>query len=774
MVDVRLPSHLDERCVRHPGPPAETPQYVLHWMRAALRLDENPTFDVACTMAEHLGLPVVIYQGIDERYPHASYRHHRFLLEGAADVAHRAKELGVKHVLHVARDGHREPSLLHLATEAAVVVTDLVDLEPWSAWTSAVAKVRPVVEVDAHCVLPRPVFGRTADRPFRFRDATKREMKRRMGQPWPRCQAELVALPATWSPPFMPVDAADALHRDGAVSLLAGCRIDPTVVPVSGMTGGASAGMARWVAYLNEGLSRYHRTRNNAANRGGVSGMSPWLHHGMVAATRLVRDAAEHGTKGAEKFLDEMLVFREHAYHHAHDVDRPHAWDRIPDWARASWRSTALVHPARSAMDLERAQSSDVLWNAAQRGMVRHGVMHNNVRMTWGKGTVQWMEDPEEAMRLTQDLNDRYALDGRNPNSIAGVMWCFGLFDRPFDPPEARMGRVRRRDPRDHAARLDLKAYRAWTEANAGGKRLNVGIVGGGLSGRFAARLLSDLGHEVTVYDKGRRASGRLSDRTSSDGTPFQLGAPKVEGWPAWAERHVQDWIERGHLDIDGEHPVVTLPPLLDHLGEGLNVQQLHRVDGLEATAEGARLRIISPEGPMEIDHDHVLVAAPLEQSRALLDTAGIHVDGRSEACWVAWGPAPEHDLNAPSGWTLTRKGRDKATLEVRLDPEQSAADLERSLPEMAALVATTLGLNPDGWSAHRWRFSRPVEGPEGVVHQGPFSVIGDAFGTPIGTAGAALDSAARAVADLHCSVGWQPSVVNARPQQTDLSAWGA
>jgi len=774
MVDVRLPSHLDERCIRHHGPAAAAPIFVLHWMRAALRLDENPTVDVARTMAEGLGLPLLIYQGIDERYPHASYRHHRFLLEGAADVAHRARELNVKHVLHVARDGHREPVLLHLAEQAAVVVTDLVDLAPWSAWTGAVAKVRPVVEVDAHCVLPRPVFGRTANRPFRFKDATKREMKRRMGQPWPRCTATVEPMPPSWAPPFTPIDAAEALRKDGAVSLLAACRIDPSVVPVTDMTGGASAGLARWTAYLNEGLSRYHRTRNNAANRGGVSGMSPWLHHGMVASTRLVRDAAEHGTKGAEKFLDEMLVFREHAYHHAHDVDRPYAWDQIPDWARASWRRTALAHPARSAMDLERAKSSDVLWNAAQRGIMRHGVMHNNVRMTWGKGTVQWMEDPETAMQLTQDLNDRYALDGRNPNSIAGVMWCFGLFDRPFDPPEVRMGRVRRRDARDHAARLDLRAYRGWTEAHAGTKQLNVGIVGGGLSGRFAARLLSDLGHEVTVYDKGRRASGRLSDRTASDGTPFQLGAPKVEGWPSWAERHVQDWIERGFLKVDGEQPVTTLPPLLEYLGEGLNVRQLHRVDGLETTSQGARLRIISPDGPMEVDHDHVLVTAPLEQSRALLDTADIHVDGRSEACWVAWGPAPDADIVAPDGWTLTRRGQDRATLEVRLDPEQSAADLERSLPDMAVVVATTLGLNPDGWAAHRWRFSRPIEGSGVVHHHGPFSVIGDAFGAPIGTAGAALDSAARAVADLHCTIGWQPSEVSAHAQQTDLSAWGA
>jgi deoxyribodipyrimidine photolyase/predicted NAD/FAD-dependent oxidoreductase len=774
MVDALLPSHLDERCLRHSGPEAASPHFVLHWMRAALRLDENPTFDVARTLANRLDLPLLVYQGIDERYPHASYRHHRFLLEGAADVSHRAAELGVKHVLHVARDGHREPVLLRLADEAAVVVTDLVDLPPWSEWTQSVARTRTVIEVDAHCVLPRTVFGRTADRPFRFRDATKRAMKQRMGQPWPRCDHETLPWPESWEPPFTPIDAAAELRNDGAQGLLAACNIDPTVVPVTDMIGGASAGMARWNAYLKEGMGRYHRTRNNAAQRGGVSGMSPWLHHGMVSAMRLVRDAAEHGTKGAEKFLDEMLVFREHAYHHVHDVDRPMDWDRLPDWARASWRRSSLTQPALTSMDLERGRSNDALWNAAQTGMVRHGVMHNNVRMTWGKGTVRWMDEPEAAMRLTQDLNDRYALDGRNPNSVAGVMWCFGLFDRPFDPPEARMGRVRRRDPRDHAARLDMDRYRAWTEAPSGAQRLNVGIVGGGLSGRFAARMLSDLGHDVTVYDKGRRASGRLSDRTADDGTPFQLGAPKLDGWPEWSERHVQDWVERGFLEVDGERPGSTLPPLLDHLGEGLDVRQLHRVDGLESTSNGAQLRIISPGGPMEIEHDHVLVAAPFEQSRALLDTAGIAVVGQSEPCWVAWGPCPKEDPEAPPGWTLTRRGHGGTTLEIRMDAETSAADLERSLPDMAAHVATTLGLDPKGWAAHRWRFSRPIEGPETVVRHGAFSVIGDAFGSPIGTAGAALDSAARAVANLHCTVGWEPSTVESSHQQTDLSTWGA
>ena len=199
--------------------------------------------------------------------------------------------------------------------------------------------------------------------------------------------------------------------------------------------------MTRWNNFLSEGLSRYHRTRNNAAKRGGVSGMSPWLHHGMIAATRLVRDAAQILPLKALKNSLMRCWFSESTHiimptrltihwngatcqDGLENHGKIHAWSKYP----LLW------------MDLERGNTDDPLWNAAQTGIVRHGVMHNNVRMTWGKGTVRWVDDPEEAMSFTQELNDRYALDGRNPNSIAGVMWCYGLFDRPFDPQESEWG----------------------------------------------------------------------------------------------------------------------------------------------------------------------------------------------------------------------------------------------------------------------------------------------------------------------------------------------
>ena len=100
-----LPSHLSERCLFHAGPEVENPTFVLHWMRGAIRLDECPTFDVARLISDSLNLPLLVYQGIDERYPHVSYRHHRFLMEGAADIANRAEELGVEYLLHISREG---------------------------------------------------------------------------------------------------------------------------------------------------------------------------------------------------------------------------------------------------------------------------------------------------------------------------------------------------------------------------------------------------------------------------------------------------------------------------------------------------------------------------------------------------------------------------------------------------------------------------------------------------------------------------------------------
>jgi len=374
-------------------------------------------------------------------------------------------------------------------------------------------------------------------------------------------------------------------------------------------------------------------------------------------------------------------------------------------------------------------------------------------------------------MHLALALNDRYALDGRDASSIAGVQWCFGLFDRPFDPPELRMGRVRRRPTADHARRMDLARYRAWTEAPSTGLALDVGVVGGGLAGRFAARLLQDLGHRVTVWDKGGRASGRLADRRGNGGASFPMGAPQLDGLPPWSRRYVDDWVERGLVAHDGSAsivPVQGLPALLDHLGEDLDVRLRTRITSIEADEDGAWVSGRAGDDEVHVHHDLVLLAVPLEQARDLVPTLGL--EGHSEASLVAWGPQPASSFDTPSGWTTqVHDGR----LVVRLDHEASQPWLDEDLDGIARLVAEHLGLDAQGWTAHRWRFSRPVHGPSKVLHDGPVVLLGDAFGAPIGTGGAALDSAARAVANLHLRP-WTPEGPPVHARQTDLAAWGA
>ncbi len=774
-----LPEPVAER-VRAPGEGRLQGAYVVYWCRVAARDHDNPALDAALHAGRLLGLPVFVYQAVSERYPYASDRLHRFLLEGARDLAVGLAKRGVGYALHVERPGHRGAHLHALGADAALVVTDWMPVPPLSSWTArlarAVAGVTPVWEVDASCVVPMSLSRRAHDRAFAFRDAHAEARELRVSRPWadasPAGPAFLPALP------FAPVDPV----RADLDALVAAADIDHTVGPVLDMPGGMRAADARWRAFLRDGLGGYARRRNDAADPGGVSRMSAYLHFGHVSPLRVAREVAARRGNGAEKWLDELLIWRELAWHWcAHHPD-PNKVDVLPRWALATLRRHAAdPRPALLSWEtLARARTGEPLWDAAQRSLLVHGELHNNVRMTWGKALLAWTDGPESALAALVDLNHRYALDGRDPSSYGGLLWCLGGFDRPFKPATPILGEVRPRDVAAHASRLDLEAYEAHVARPRAAFRPRTIVVGAGVAGALLARTLADHGEPVIAFDKGRGPGGRLSTRRG-DGGSWDHGAPAFVADDPHLARHVASWAQDGVVErfagpflsatrgADGW----TLSPrevrgaawvgvpgmnaVVRHLLDAVDARFCVEVAGLRrvGAGPGAAWEVTDAAGEVVGVAERVAVCAPAPQAAALLRSAEGATAGALVAAldavrmapeWVvlaSFAPAVPVDAGhvrveggALAALTRSRRGGGADRWVLRATPAWSAQHLEATREEVAAaLVAeacAVLGAAPPiSAVAHRWRFSRveaPVGQPCGWSPEDGLGAAGDAW----------------------------------------------
>ena len=366
----QLPEHLRERTfLRCEGKSGRDGDGVWYWTHHALRSDENPALDVARLLAQALGLPLTIYQGLSESYRFASDRHHTMILEAAQDLAQQYAALGLQYCFHLERRGNRSARLARLAHRASVIVTEDFPIEATRDWTDRLAESfssAPWVLVDTACIVPTRLVNRAYDRAFAFRSATAKLYAARVDRDWPACDAILRA-------PAQPPSSLRLSDRPLS-EWVAECDIDHSIGPVADTRGGSTAGYERWDAFRRDGLSSYAKRRNKI-EIDGVSRMSAYLHYGMVSPFRLAREASR---EGAEKYVDELLIWRELAYafcYYRSDLDT----DRnLPTWAI----ETLLKHrddsrSVRSWETLSRANSGDALWDAAQRSLVKHGELHN-------------------------------------------------------------------------------------------------------------------------------------------------------------------------------------------------------------------------------------------------------------------------------------------------------------------------------------------------------------------------------------------------------------
>jgi deoxyribodipyrimidine photo-lyase len=311
----------------------------------------------------------------------------------------------------------------------------------------------PVFEVDAHNVVP---CWQVSDKQEYSAATFRPKLQRR--------------LPELLEPiPELEDQGADAAEQKpmGWAQLLSSLQIDTAGEPLTGIGSGPSAANEVLGDFLAERIHGYAARRNDP-NSGRTSLISPYLHFGQLSAQRAALAALDSGCDPQDRdaFLEQLLVRRElsdnHCWYNAH-------YDRVsglPSWSQRTLEEHRHdARPAEYPLDVfEEARTDDPLWNAAQREMVRSGRMHGYMRMYWAKKMLEWSRTPEQAVEWAIYLNDRYELDGRDPNGYAGILWAVGgLHDRPFKERPI-YGKVRYMNDKGCARKFDVQAYiRSWS-----------------------------------------------------------------------------------------------------------------------------------------------------------------------------------------------------------------------------------------------------------------------------------------------------------------------
>lgn len=422
--------------VRRGGEPRADGKCVVYWMQRAERALENPALEIAVACGNALGLPVVAYFSVISNFPHANWRHYHFLQQGLIDVQEGMAEREVGFVLRRPVDGeaHRLEAFLE-EVEAAMVVGDENPMREPERWRSALAgKLKiPFFTVDADVVVPSAVFGRTFTLLHHFRPKLHAELDKYL------VPVKKVPVSHAWEP--WKKIGSYSLEEDITKGFK---NFDRSVGPVDTFTGGTKAGLKRLKEFTDTQLADYDERRNHPEVNG-TSQMSPYLHFGHIGPITIalaVKDAVKRGKAkqdAADKYLDELIGWRELAVLFVKHNANYDNWECAQPWARKTLTEHAGdTRPwSYSLKQLEAAETHDELWNAAQRQMVRDGWMHNYMRMYWGKKILEWSPDAARAFEWAVYLNDKYELDGRDPNGYAGIAWAIvGKHDRPwFDRP---------------------------------------------------------------------------------------------------------------------------------------------------------------------------------------------------------------------------------------------------------------------------------------------------------------------------------------------------
>lgn len=438
-------------------------KFVLYWMQMFKRVSHNHALKFAVEQANERKLPLVVYEGLKYYYPWANDRLHTFILEGVEEKRRQFEKLGIKYVFYLQKDKNSpKQTVKKLCENAALLVTDDFPCFIIPDHNRAIvekAKI-PVYAVDSNGVIPLSKFEKEEYAARTIRPKINKILGDYL-KPFEETKIKIKSLD-------LKIDCPDTeVTEKNLAKLVAECDIDHSVKPSPIYHGGTKNGRKRLNHFIKKILPKYDETRNKP-EVDGVSRLSSYLHFGFLSPLEIalaVKDA-DAPKKSKDAYLEELIVRRELSYNFTLHNENYDSLKSLPDWVQQTMREHVKdKRPEIFTLEqLEKCETYDELWNATQREINLTGECHNYVRMLWGKLVIQWSKNYEEAFAALDDLNNRLCLDGRNPNSYAGILWCFGKHDRPWKEREI-FGKMRYMTSASTGKKFDSKKYIEWTKS---------------------------------------------------------------------------------------------------------------------------------------------------------------------------------------------------------------------------------------------------------------------------------------------------------------------
>jgi deoxyribodipyrimidine photo-lyase len=420
-------------------------QYVLYWMQQSQRVTYNHALEYAIQTANKHKLPLLVVFVFDIGFPEANQRHFAFMIQGLKEVE---KGLAKRGITLLFRQGNMVSEILKIAQQAACLISDFGYLKIQRQWRERIADLVkiPFVCLESDIVVP---VEKASD---------KQEYMARTIRPKIEKQLDDYLIPfETYKYQGKRLDNQSSFDPDTLLPLL---NNSPSIV--SEISGGYSIAISRLDKFIQQKLNNYHLPNKDLVNSN-YSELSPYLHFGQISVLEIVEKvkSAHANLESQIAFLEQLIIRRELAINFCYYNQNYDNYDYInPQWAADSldFHSMDARDYIYDLQELEEGQTHDPAWNAAQIQMVKTGYMHNYLRMYWGKKIIEWSLSPRQAYYNMLYLNNKYELDGRDPNAFTGIAWCFGNHDTAWKERDI-FGKVRYMNYQGLKRKFAIKAY---------------------------------------------------------------------------------------------------------------------------------------------------------------------------------------------------------------------------------------------------------------------------------------------------------------------------